>query len=1033
MTRVPLPGPDGPVEAGPDPEPLSRNRRPVGALPIEVDVAAILERGAGRGRAPSPTRRASRRSARRTPGTTLPRGVRRLALLAPRRAGAPLRRRRAARGEAGARAARGAPRARAGGGAAPPRRARRRARGGRPPAAGRLGGGSAPPLRPRRRRAAPPARAGRRARAEGAASSERFDADEVVARFESGEWLPSFSALSRPLAASMLYPVAATVLGPAELAYWAQMLPLFDWAGVVPPVLVPRPMAAPVTAAGPPAPREARDRPRRPLRRDRRPPRGARRRARGGAPRTTSPRSATRALAGLAALAPRLVGRRGRAREAARGDARERPLLPREADREDPRRRGAGERGRGPAASPARRRARSRGAVPPNGSTRRSRGSSATAARASSARSRSSSAGTWRGCRRSRCERYGTRSRSWPSGRTPTTSSSGAAGRSPSSPAAGCRVGILDLTRGEAGTRGTPETRAAEAAESARILGALFRDGLDLGDGNLRTDRAAELEVIEVIRRRRPRLVFAPLAVDRHPDHVRAGRLVTDAAFYAGLRALETGRAAAPAAAGRLLPLDVPRRADVPRRRDRGPRDEARRRPRVPEPVLRPGVEGARDLHLLAASSSTGSRRGRARSGVSRTSVLRRGSSPRGRRCSPIRSRPSTASSRGSEPMKIGIACYPTFGGSGVVATELGHELARRGHDVHFISYALPSRLNLFAERVSYHEVTVPTYPLFTYPPYDLALATRIVDVALHEGLDIIHAHYALPHAISAHLAREMLLPRRLAVVTTLHGTDVTIVGQDRSYLPITRFGIERSDAVTAVSEYLAPRDARGLHAAPGRSTSSRTSSTPTAGGPTTARGAPPASPGAGSGSSSTSRTSGPSSGSSTSSRSSTACAATVPSRLLMVGDGPDRPAAEALCREKGISGLVHFLGNTPAVSGADAGGRPLRPDDGHGVVRPLGPRGAGVRRPGPRLSRGRASRGRRERDRPASSGRWATSTASPPPASGLLKDDRAWGAASRRRAGPAPSRSSTPTRSSAATSRSTSASWRRRRRARAS
>lgn len=108
---------------------------------------------------------------------------------------------------------------------------------------------------------------------------------------------------------------------------------------------------------------------------------------------------------------------------------------------------------------------------------------------------------------------------------------------------AGRSVGILDLTRGEAGTRGTPETRAAEAAESARILGARFRDGLDLGDGNLRTDRAAELEVVEVIRRRRPRLVFAPLPNDRHPDHVRAGRLVTDAAFYAGLRALETGRA----------------------------------------------------------------------------------------------------------------------------------------------------------------------------------------------------------------------------------------------------------------------------------------------------------------------------------------------------------------------------------------------------------------------------------------------------------------------------------------------------------
>src|SRR5512142_476349 len=153
--------------------------------------------------------------------------------------------------------------------------------------------------------------------------------------------------------------------------------------------------------------------------------------------------------------------------------------------------------------------------------------------------------------------------------------------------------------------------------------------------------------------------------------------------------------------------------------------------------------------------------------------------------------------------MKIGITCYPTFGGSGVVATELGHELARRGHDIHFISYAIPSRLDVLRERITYHEVTVPSYPLFQYAPYDLALATRMADVAVHEGLDLIHVHYAIPHAISAILARDMVESRRLAVVTTLHGTDITIVGQDRSYLPVTRFGIERSDAVTAVSEYL--------------------------------------------------------------------------------------------------------------------------------------------------------------------------------------------------------------------------------------
>lgn len=264
--------------------------------------------------------------------------------------------------------------------------------------------------------------------------------------------------------------------------------------------------------------------------------------------------------------------------------------------------------------------------------------------------------------------------------------------------------------------------------------------------------------------------------------------------------------------------------------------------------------------------------------------------------------------------MKIGITCYPTFGGSGVVATELGHELARRGHEVHFITYALPSRLDLFAARVSYHEVTVPTYPLFQYAPYDLALATRIADVATHEGLDLIHVHYALPHAISAHLAREMLRPRPLGVVTTLHGTDITIVGQDRSYLPVTRFGIERSDAVTAVSDHLrkvtievfAPQQTidvvpnfvdpdRWKPAAPGVSVAGRFG-----------------------------------------------CAgrkvlmhvsnfrpvkrvldvveifervnARVPSCLVMVGDGPDRAAAEALCRDKGLGEIAFFLGNMPAV-----------------------------------------------------------------------------------------------------------------------
>lgn len=155
--------------------------------------------------------------------------------------------------------------------------------------------------------------------------------------------------------------------------------------------------------------------------------------------------------------------------------------------------------------------------------------------------------------------------------------------------------------------------------------------------------------------------------------------------------------------------------------------------------------------------------------------------------------------------MKIGITCYPTYGGSGVVATELGKELAIRGNDVHFISYAFPIRLTL-NERIYFHEVEVRTYPLFEYPPYDLVLATKMAEVITRYDLDILHVHYAIPHSISAYLARMMLADRKVPFVTTLHGTDITLVGNDRSYLPITRFGIEQSDAVTAVSKFLQRR-----------------------------------------------------------------------------------------------------------------------------------------------------------------------------------------------------------------------------------
>lgn len=153
--------------------------------------------------------------------------------------------------------------------------------------------------------------------------------------------------------------------------------------------------------------------------------------------------------------------------------------------------------------------------------------------------------------------------------------------------------------------------------------------------------------------------------------------------------------------------------------------------------------------------------------------------------------------------MKIGITCYPTYGGSGIVATELGMELAARGHDVHFISYANPIRLDTGIPRIHYHEVEVSNYPLFHYPPYVLALASRMAEVAECYGLDLLHVHYAIPHSIAALLAKQMTAARRLPFVTTLHGTDITLVGMDRSYFPITKFSMEQSDAVTAISEYL--------------------------------------------------------------------------------------------------------------------------------------------------------------------------------------------------------------------------------------
>ena len=163
--------------------------------------------------------------------------------------------------------------------------------------------------------------------------------------------------------------------------------------------------------------------------------------------------------------------------------------------------------------------------------------------------------------------------------------------------------------------------------------------------------------------------------------------------------------------------------------------------------------------------------------------------------------------------MNIGITCYPTYGGSGAVATELGIALAERGHEVHFITYRQPFRLPSFLPRIFFHEVDVGRYPLFEFPPYDLALAVRMHEVVRSHHLELLHCHYAIPHATSAWIAREMLREsgEDVHVITTLHGTDITIVGQDPSFYPITKFSIEKSDRITAVSQYLKEETCRAF------------------------------------------------------------------------------------------------------------------------------------------------------------------------------------------------------------------------------
>ena len=269
--------------------------------------------------------------------------------------------------------------------------------------------------------------------------------------------------------------------------------------------------------------------------------------------------------------------------------------------------------------------------------------------------------------------------------------------------------------------------------------------------------------------------------------------------------------------------------------------------------------------------------------------------------------------------MKIGITCYPTYGGSGVVATELGIELAAAGHQVHFIAYSQPFRLRGREQDITFHEVPVSNYPLFEYPPYDLALATRMAEVAAYYELDLLHVHYAIPHSISAYLAREMLARqnRRLPFITTLHGTDITLVGLDHSYLPITRFGIDESDGVTAISTYLKDMTVQEFH--PQKSIRVIPNFVncdvyePIEEPERSARRARYAEPGE----KLLLHLSNfrPVKRASDVVRIFSRVAREVPARLLMVGDGPDRSSAEWIAHRKGMQDRVHFLGKQSNVS----------------------------------------------------------------------------------------------------------------------
>ena len=263
--------------------------------------------------------------------------------------------------------------------------------------------------------------------------------------------------------------------------------------------------------------------------------------------------------------------------------------------------------------------------------------------------------------------------------------------------------------------------------------------------------------------------------------------------------------------------------------------------------------------------------------------------------------------------MKIGVVCYPTIGGSGVVAVELARGLAARGHELHLVSYAPPARLPEFDVRITFHEVEVSSYPLFRYPPYEVALASRLSEVADDVGLDLLHAHYAIPHTLAALLVKDIVAPRALPVVTTLHGTDITVVGQDRSYRRVTEHALRRSDAVTAVSDWLRAQTelvfgvVRPIDVIPNFVDAERFRPR------SEARARACLAP---AGERVLIHVSNfrPVKRAVLAVEAFRTVAAAMPARLVMVGDGPDRAACEARARALGLRDRVRFLGAQTSV-----------------------------------------------------------------------------------------------------------------------